>query len=717
MQEGGIPINGALITEPIIQKVLSATDSTGTFNIENFSVPGSIVISAAGFISDTIKVRSYDFIEHTLKAKVYQLGETTVQEKGPGNYISSLAAKTEVITSHELTKAACCDLAGCFETQMSVQSQVTNILTNARELRILGLSGVYNQVLTDGFPMIGGLSYTYGVSTYSGTSIQKIFVSKGANSVLQGFDGITGQINMIVKDKEGAEKLFGNVYLNNFGESQYNFHQSVKKGKAILLTGAHAVQPAMRMDRDGDGFMDMARITRYAVFQKYDYGDAREEGWSSKSGWRLMKEKRIGGEVNFREGIDEGSTRTYGQTYDALQPEIYTKSGYRDSKGRALFLFAGGFFHQQDSWYGTLSYRGKQYSAYTQIQAELPFGENHLLKTGISFRHLTILENISFPQASLGRTYAGNYSRIENIPGVYAEHTSRFFDNSLTLITGIRADNHQAFGSRVTPRATIKLDLTESDVLRINGGSGWRTVNLFPENISLMASSRDLIFSGKLLPERAFNTGISYTRNLEFALFNGTFSIDYFYTSFQNQFFPDYDSQPGKAIIANFNGKAESHGLQTDLGILLMDNLDIKLAYNFLEVVRFQPKRTILPFNPRNRALAVISYTPNENWQLDMNSHFYGKQRLPNTDGLPDSLKRSPYSLPYQIYNLQITFKKRNFEFYAGCENIFDFRQLRPLVSWQEPFSPWFDTSYVWGPTRGREIYAGIRYNLQHSQE
>ena len=269
-QENGDPVSGAQMIEAQAQKILATTDSSGKFEMRLDAFPCRVIVAASGFENDTLIIQDTKNIVLVLKEKVYQLGEAIVRGGNPGNYISSReATKTEVITAHELTKAACCDLAGCFETQMSVQSQVTNILTNSRELRILGLSGVYNQVLIDGFPMIGGLSYTYGISSYPGTYVQKIFVAKGANSVLQGFDGFTGQINMIIKENDQAEKVFGNVYLNNFGESQYNFHQSFKKGKKSLLTGVHLVRPAMRMDRDEDGFMDMPQIKRYMVFQKY----------------------------------------------------------------------------------------------------------------------------------------------------------------------------------------------------------------------------------------------------------------------------------------------------------------------------------------------------------------------------------------------------------------------------------------------------------------
>ena len=95
-----------------------------------------------------------------------------------------------------------------------------------------------------------------------------------------------------------------------------------------------------------------------------------------------------------------------------------------------------------------------------------------------------------------------------------------------------------------------------------------------------------------------------------------------------------------------------------------------------------------------------------------MNVHWYGEQRLPDTKSNPIEFQRPDFSQPYTIVNAQFTYNLKKFEVYAGCENIFDFRQKQPIISWQDPFSPYFDTSSVWGPTRGREIYVGVRFKL-----
>ena len=78
----------------------------------------------------------------------------------------------------------------------------------------------------------------------------------------------------------------------------------------------------------------------------------------------------------------------------------------------------------------------------------------------------------------------------------------------------------------------------------------------------------------------------------------------------------------------------------------------------------------------------------------------------------PIEFQRPDFSDPYTVVNAQFTYNFKKLEIYTGCENIFNFRQIRPIISWQDPFSLYFDTSSVWGPTRGREIYLGARFRL-----
>ena len=96
-----------------------------------------------------------------------------------------------------------------------------------------------------------------------------------------------------------------------------------------------------------------------------------------------------------------------------------------------------------------------------------------------------------------------------------------------------------------------------------------------------------------------------------------------------------------------------------------------------------------------------------------MNLHWYGEQRLAKTTANPPEYQLPETSKSYTVINAQFTKSWKRLELYAGCENIFDFRQKQPILSWQNPFGPYFDTSSVWGPTRGREVYVGLRFKIE----
>ncbi len=689
------------------------TDYNGAFTLTN-NKGDYLITSYIGHISDTIKITNQTSVTFTLK-KEKSFQEILLKSE-QGILISNhKGVKVEQITKAELKKAACCDLAGCFETQISVQPQTTNVITNSKELRILGLSGTYNQVLIDGLPMIQGLSYTYGISSIPGTLVDNIFVSKGANSVLQGYESISGQINVLTKKPDATDKLLVNIYMNSFLEKQLNVNYAFQKNKWSNLSAMQIVQPANRVDRDEDSFLDVPLLTRYLFFNKWKYGKATDWGWNSQIGFRIHNEKRVGGQKAFNENIHKGSNEIYGQHVRYTQPEVWTKTGYRFDDTKAITLNASSFYQDQKSYFGTVSYDAEQYNFYAKAQFDLDYNGNSL-KTGLSFRHLEIKENIGFTDNSLGRTYAGEYQRVENIPGFFAENTMYFLKDKLTWIAGIRGDQHNQFGFEFTPRTTLKYDITENTVLRGNIGSGWRTVNVFSENIGLLASSRDILIANDLKPEKALNYGVNITQKfqLENKDISGYLSLDYYRTNFENQIFPDYDTNTTQAIVQNFEGTSVSKGFQAEFYLNFWKQLEWKSGYTYLDVYRNEGEtKKQLPFNPQHKVISTIGYKPlSKKWLLDANIHWYGKKTLPNTQSNPMPFQRENFSDPYTVVNAQATYTANAFEFYGGCENIFDFRQKNAIIGSEDPFGPYFDTSSVWGPTRGREFYLGIRYKI-----
>ncbi len=619
--------------------------------------------------------------------------------------------KTEAIGTRELERAACCSLAGCFSTNASVDAQTTNVVTDAKELRILGLSGVYNQVLIDGMPLVQGASFTFGAGSIPGTMIQEIFVSKGANSVIQGYESITGQINIMPKSAEKSERIFLNALTNSFGVSQYNANYILKKNKWNNFTSVHATLPGGEVDGDNDGFQDVTKVKRFSIFNKWIYDNPENQKLKSQIGLRFWSENRVGGQTNYDQNTHEASGEIYGQAININQADFYTKLNYKLADLTSLIWVSSGFVHDQNSIYGQKYYKSDQKNLYSNLVLDHNFGEDqHNWKTGMSIRKNDMTENIDFAANPLNWSYAGTYENDYFIPGVFTEGT--FYLDKITLMGGIRADKHGDFGWKATPRMLIRAEISENTDIRLSAGKGFRRVHLFSERVGILASNRDIIIENQLEPEEAINLGLNLVQKFKIGNINSSISADGYLTMFQNQVFPDFDREIGKVFINNFYDKSESRSIQLENKWEFSQQVDFKWSYNYLWAAReMEGEMIVLPLVPSHKLLAQTSLsTKDDKWQADFTIKWTGTKRLPDTENFPDLYKQPTESPAYTGLDMQITKRWTKFELYAGVENITNFRQAFPILGSEDPFGPFFDSSFNWGPTKGREFYLGFRY-------
>jgi len=693
----------------------TTTDENGEFNIEKKNIEDSrLIISFIGFQADTIKIEEGQNSIISALQPSNTLNTVKLTENASGIIIDkSKAIKLETITAKELTKAACCDLAGCFETQISVQAKTTNVIMDSKELSLLGLSGVYNEILLDGIPLVLGLNYTYGVSSIPGVLINKIHISQGLASVVQGPSSITGQINIELKEPTNKKPLFLNIYGNSFGATQVNCNYDFIIGEWKSLLSLHTTQPAQKMDENGDTFLDMPQTTKYSLYNKWIYGNAHE-GYYTVTTLRFLDEQRVGGQMDFDVSNDEGSNLIYGQMIKFYQPELHHKSSYKFNPNHAIKIESGISYHNQSSYYGTTHYKGDQ-TNYNINATHLFYWDSHTLSSGVNFKRLVINENINFND-DFEKTYSG-IPKDEKISGIFVENNFNWNSGNLQLITGIRADNHNEYGLLITPRGLLKYNFSENTIVRCSVGSGWRTINLFSEHPHLLASNKNIVIADNLQPEKAFNYGLNilqavYMDNVEMQII-----LDVYKTNFSNQINPDYFSNPLEVYVGNFEGQSTSNSIQAEIGMEIFRTVGFKVAYNYLDVFHIHDdgEKHTLPFNSKHHILNTLSYRPiNKNWYVDFNTHWSGQKKLTNTSSYPVEHQRPDMSDPYWIMNGQFTFEidKLDLDMYIGCENIFNFRQDEPIISWQDPFGQYFDISNVWGPTKGREFYVGLRMKI-----
>ncbi len=580
-------------------------------------------------------------------------------------------------------------------------------------MRILGLSGVYNQVLIDGMPLIQGASYTFGISSIPGAMIQEIFVSKGANSVAQGFEGISGQINIIPKSPEKTEKIYLNALVNSFGGTTYNTNYMHKKNTWSNFTNVHVSLPVADIDGDKDGFQDIAKSKRVSIFNKWIYNDPTKK-ISSQIGLRYWNEKRTGGQVGYDKELHRGSNTIYGQSIDINQVDFYTKMNYKIADLTSIIWVSSGFVHDQNSIYGQTVYQAEQNNLYSNLVLDHNFGTNqHNWKTGISIRNNTMTEDIDFIENPLDLSYAGQFKNDYTIPGLFTEGV--FYVDKFTIMAGIRTDHHGEFGWKTTPRMLIRAEINENTDIRFSAGKGYRRVHLFSERVNILASNRDIIFENILAPEEAVNLGLNLIQKFRIGDINTSLILDGYLTYFQNQVFPDFDREIGKIFINNFTDKSESKSIQIENKWEFSPQFDFKWSYNYQWIAQeIEGEMIILPLTPNHKAMAQASLSTEDNtWQGDVTFNWTGSKRLPNTEDFPLQYKQLEKSPSYSQVDIQLTRRWPKFEIYTGIENLTDFRQDNPILGSEDPFGPFFDSSFNWGPTKGREFYFGIRYKIQ----
>ncbi|MDZ4712815.1 MAG: carboxypeptidase-like regulatory domain-containing protein [bacterium] len=703
------PLDGAVI-KWINTKTGTVSDEKGEFELSSNNITDKrILVFNVGYLTDTVDVSDKTNIEIILLPNA-TTSVIEVEDNRGSTYISDDDAKTEVISSQELVKDACCDLSGCFGRNSSVEVAVTDIITDSKELKILGLEGAYTQILIDNMPMMNGLNVKYGVSSLPGTIIDKITISKGSNSVLQGYESISGIMNVLLKDYDNTDRFLVNGFVNSMLEKHLNMNYTSKLSKNVNnIFAFHSVQKSNRVDDNGDGFLDNPLITRYTLYNKWKLKNENNKSELNFAG-RYWNEERSGGQKDYDINKNQGSSTVYGQTAKINSVEGYLRYGKDISETKNVKLYSNVNYYDQKSFFGITKYDARQTNFSVSGFYEFEVADRDYLKAGLSYKYLNIDENVSFTDTT-NKTYAGNYLKKESIPGIFAENSLSFFNDKASLMTGLRFDYHNKYDLIVTPRALLRYQPVDAIVLRVSGGTGFRTLNLFSENPAAFSSSRNIVIEGELDPEKTFNVGADVLYYFNIGKFGGSINVDFYRTIFNNKIIPDYDTDPLKVIFANLKGKAYSNVMQAETNTSLFRGFDVKLAYKFIDL-KYEKDgvMTEQPFNAKHRLLTTLSYSPvSKSWSASAGLQWFGKQRLPSTSSNPIQYQRPDESDPYTIINAQFNKNFKYIELYAGIENILNFTQSNPIISAEDPFSPYFDTSYIWGPTKGREFYLGFR--------
>ncbi len=683
-----------------------STDARGEFTLARTSAAGeSLIVSFVGLGSDTLGVaQDQESITHLMRYS-QELEGVVHRGKARGTYFDRVSPiQAQVITRHELQRAACCNLSESFETNASVDVLYTDAVTGAKQIQLLGLAGKYSQIQIENIPTLRGLSAAYGLGQVPGSWMESIQVSKGTASVANGYESISGQINVEYKKPWADERFFLNGYANSLGMVELNTNASLMvTPKVSTMVLAHVERMDTEADHDHNGFIDHPRVEQYHLYNRWAY---QGQSFEAQAGLRLLEEGRISGQKGYSPGTVQAPGNPYGIDINTRRLDAFIKAGYIfDRPATSAAIIASATDHFQESTWGPTRYDGRQSSLHTNLIYLSYIGRtNHIIKTGANLNVDIYDEQLN----SLGM------DREEVVPGAYLEYTYKWMDD-ITLMGGVRYDYHSIHGGFVTPRAHALYNINEFLSVRASVGKGFRSPNLIAENTYLLASSRELVFVEDIRMEEAWNYGVNLIQRYPINGRELTLSTDYYRINFMEQLVVDMDQDPTRVFFYNLDGKSFSNSFQAELSYMPINRLDVTMAYRLNDVWETTNGRLMQkPLVSRNRGFLTLGYrTPLGKWQADYTVVYNGAGRLPSTANLPPEFQRGDTFPSFVTMNAQVTKYFRRWDAYIGVENITGFTQKDPILSANNPYGPYFDASMVWGPLSGPKIYVGFRLSVK----
>jgi copper chaperone CopZ len=689
----------------------TTTDLDGKFRLARESEQDQlIVISYVGYDNDTLQINSRKM--DIVLSNTINLQTVEIRHKRKSTEISTIGAiKTQRIGEKELLKAACCNLSESFETNPSIDVSFTDAVTGTRKIEMLGLAGPYVQIMRENIPDIRGLSAIHGLTYTPGPWMEGIQLNMGTGSVANGFESITGQINVELRKPENSERLYLNLYANEEGRLEANLNLSHKLTEEVS-TGLllHANKKNNRSDRNNDSFLDMPIGDQLILVNRWKYegkGKLRMQ-----AGIKATLADQISGQYAFQPKDHEGGSSIWGAELNTNRIEVWTKTGlvFPDKPYKSLGLQLSGLLHEQDAYFGQRNYDAEQRTFYANLMYQSIIGNtNHQFRVGLSY----IVDDIDENVAGL------DFDRNEQVPGAFAEYTLTPNDQ-VTLVAGLRGDHHNDYGFFATPRLNFRYALSDRTVIRTAIGRGLRTANIFAENIGMFASSRAFNIDSKnngnpygLDAEVAWNFGINLTKAFELFDLESVLSIDLYHTHFENKILVDLENVR-EVRFYNLAGDSYSTSIQTQLDLSVLYNWDFRLAYRFNDVRSdYLSGNLRKPLSAKHRAFINTAYCTESQLKFDFTLSWQGDKRIPNTSGNPEEFQLDEFSPSFFSANTHISKTWDKLEIYVGAENLFNYRQEDPIISAENPFDEKFDASLIWGPVFGRNVYVGLRYRIK----
>ncbi|MDR9399684.1 MAG: TonB-dependent receptor [Salibacter sp.] len=629
------------------------------------------------------------------------------------------------------------------------------------QLRMNGLDGAYSQILINGRPIFSALTGVYGLDMIPSNMVDKIEVVRGGGSALYGGNAIAGTVNIITKDPiENTFEIGTNYGLINGESADRTFHangtivsEDYKKGVSIYAMD----RSRENWDANGDGYSEITDIENTTFgFDAYYKPTAETR---IKANLFSIREYRRGGndfdlmphQADIAEQLDHNiiggglSYERFSKSYEHKisiygSGQLTNRDSYYGAGGRVLNN--GDTLTQSDILAINAYGESKDIAAVGGVQYTYDPNDQWMIIAGSEYQNNNVIDEMPGYDRAIKQTVGtiGNYGQIQYVPL-----------SKLTILAGARYDiidingdynfNGYLLENRenlnvFVPRLSVKYDILKNFKFRLSYAQGYRAPQAFDEDLHIETVGGAARFT-RISPNLTTEKSNSYTTSLNYTIFENdiqaNFVVEGFLTDLNDQFITSNQRElpNGVAIVTKRNGEgAYVYGSNIEANIAMANKFTVQLGGTIQEATYKNEEIIWSPSsNDENKEAVTTSQilrTPNYYGFLSasynitssitgsISSVYTGSMLTPhivNPENEYTVLEKTPDFTELNLklsYDLHLSEKESShLIFFAGIQNI--------LNAYQQDFDkgPTRDAGYIYGPSRPRTYFAGIKFGLE----
>ncbi|MCM8569556.1 TonB-dependent receptor [Gramella jeungdoensis] len=735
----------------------TSADMNGNFSINLEPEKVELTIQAIGFKTKKISIDAKDYSDKKLNINLEEdaLGLDQVVVSATRNRINLKEAPVivNVLNSKLFNATQSVSVAETLNFQPGVRVETNCQNCGFTQVRLNGLDGSYTQVLINSRAVFSALNSVYGLEQIPTSILDRVEVVRSGGSALFGSNAIAGTVNIITKEPVlNTWNVSGNMALidGEIPDRTINVTGSVVTedlNSGVTIYGMNRDRAAY--DANGDGFTEITELTNNTLGAKA----FMKPNETSKITLDLtaLKEYRRGGDrlelaphlTDITEELDH-NTIIGGLTYDLSNREMtnnfsfYASGQHTDRK--SYYGGLGGGRTAQDSIAASNAYGNTKDIAFLSgFQFTRNFDNNDVLTTGVEYN----LSNTEDAIAGYGRFI----DQEVNTYSAFAQYEWKPVE-TFTALLGTRLDHVNVLGDYsvenvqrkseidqtvLSPRLTLLYNITEELQFRGGYARGFRAPQAFNEDLHISSVGGEpqfVILSEDLETEysNAYTASFNYSKSIN--KLQTDFLLEGFYTELKNPFttVSTGASLPNGSILKEVRNGSGAYvtGTNFEIGVSPSSALTFQLGGTYQrsiykeEQVLYEASNEaeedviISEFvrNPDFYGYFNINTSPFKGFSADFTGTYTGEMTIPkvvNANGFLD-LKESPSFVDVNLkltQHIDIT-EDFHINLSTGVQNVFN--------AYQDDFDsgPTRDSDYIYGPSRPRTFFFGIKFGNLH---